>query len=223
MSQTSNLEILIATHNPGKIREIQAMLGSLPVKLRLLREFTDISAVEETGETYGENARLKALSYARQTGLWALADDSGLEVEALGGMPGVFSARFGGELLSDRERSEGLLLALSHHSHSTRAARFVCSTALAGWRAGDKRSDTSEPTLLNVTEGICDGFIVTALRGGNGFGFDPIFAPTGHSQTFAELPREVKGKISHRAKAIANIKVFLKRYLSRLDRSFERA
>lgn len=214
MSQPPKLDILIATRNPGKIREIQQLLRSLPLKLRLLDEFAEVSSVEETGQTYEENASLKALGYAKQTGVCALADDSGLEVEALGGMPGVFSARFGGEHLSDRERTEKLLLALSHHSDSGRAARFVCSMALAGWRPEKQQTESSEPRLLNVTEGICDGFIATRLHGGNGFGFDPAFTPIGYRETFAELPSEVKGKISHRAKALAAMQVFLDRWLS---------
>lgn len=217
MSQTPKLEILIATRNPGKIGEIQEMLRSLPLKLRLLDEFADASSVEEIGRTYEENARLKALGYAKQTGVCAVADDSGLEVAALGGMPGVLSARFGGEQLSDRERTEKLLLALSHHSDSGRAARFVCSMALAGWRPDEKRAERSEPRLLSVTEGICDGFIATDIHGENGFGFDPVFTPIGYHETFAELPSEVKGKISHRAQALAAMRVFLDRWLVQLS------
>lgn len=212
MSQTPRLEILIATRNPGKIREIQEMLRSLPLKLRLLDEFADVSPVEESGQTYAENAGLKAQGYARQTGVWALADDSGLEVEALGGLPGVFSARFGGEHLSDRERTEKLLVELTHHSESERAAKFVCSMALAGWRP-EESAETSEPRLLSVTEGMCDGLIATSAHGGNGFGFDPVFTPIGYRETFAELPNEVKSRISHRAKALAAMRALLERWV----------
>jgi len=214
MTQTPRLEILIATRNPGKIREIQEMLGSLPLKLRLLDEFAGVSAVEETGQTYEENAGLKALGYAKQTGVCALADDSGLEVAALGGLPGVFSARFGGEHLSDGERTEKLLLELSQHSDSGRAARFVCSMAVAGWRLGEQQTKKSELRLLGITAGTCDGFITTGPRGVNGFGYDPVFAPVGYRETFAELPGEVKSKISHRAKALAAVRVFLDSLIS---------
>jgi XTP/dITP diphosphohydrolase len=203
----ARLEILIATRNPGKIREIQEMLGGLQVSLRTLDEFADIESVEEVGLSYQENATLKALGYARQTGICALADDSGLEVKALAGMPGVFSARFGGELISDRERTDKLLAALSNCGPSERAAKFVCVMAFAGWRPGE--SQHSQPKLLNLTEGTCDGLIADCVLGGNGFGFDPVFIPTSYHQTFAVLRSEIKNRISHRAKALAKMRVFL--------------
>ena len=106
MIHSPPLEVLVATGNPGKIREIQESLRGVPVRLRYLREFHDISPVEEVGETYEENAILKAVSYSKQTGVCALADDSGLEVDALGGLPGVLSARYGGDYASDQERTE---------------------------------------------------------------------------------------------------------------------
>ena len=207
MDQTLDLHILIATHNQGKVREIQEMLRGLQVSLRTLDDFANITSVEEVGRTYKENASLKALGYARQTGLFALADDSGLEVEALGGMPGLFSARFGGELISDRERIQKLLVALSDYSSSKRAAKFVCSMALAGW--SPQESQSPGPRLLNITEATCDGFIASRMHGDKGFGFDPVFVPLGSQQTFAELPSEIKSKISHRAKALTQMRVFL--------------
>ena len=129
MPARRNLEILIATRNAGKVREIQETLSSLPIKLRYLEEFANVSTVPEDGLTYEENAVLKALGYSRQTGICALADDSGLEVDALGGMPGVFSARFAGEHASDRKRIEKLLMALAEFEGSKRSARFVCCMA----------------------------------------------------------------------------------------------
>jgi XTP/dITP diphosphohydrolase len=212
MIKTRPSEILIATRNPGKLREIQSMLSSLPVKLHLLDEFAGISTVDEVDRTYSENAILKAVGYARQTGLTALADDSGLEVAALGGMPGVFSARFGGDQLSDRDRTEKLLAALSNHPDQNRSARFVCSMALAGWPP-EEREEKSEPRLINVSEGTCEGFIAAGARGGNGFGFDPVFTATGYSETFGELPEEVKSRISHRALALAAMRSFLEHFL----------
>lgn len=208
------LEILIATHNPGKIREVQEALHSLPVKFRYLREFPEVSAVNEVGRTYEENAVLKALGYAKQTGVCAVADDSGLEVDALGGNPGVFSARFGGEHASDCDRIEKLLTALSRADKRQRTAHFVCSMALAGWQSGRDRLTGADPALLTVTQARCEGAIATTARGLGGFGFDPVFVPAGYQATFAELPAKVKDRISHRAQAGAAISMFLDRWLA---------
>jgi XTP/dITP diphosphohydrolase len=213
----NQLEILVATQNPGKIREIKEMLYGLQVKLRTLDEFGEITSVEEVGLSYGENAKLKALGYARLTGLCALGDDSGLEVEALGGMPGLLSARFGGEGISDRERTDKLLVSLSKCNNLQRAARFVCLMAFAGWEPGESRA--SAPRVLNLTEGKCEGFVAVYAKGNNGFGFDPVFIPMGYHHTFAELPSEVKMGISHRAMALAKMRPFLEDLVVRLDRS----
>lgn len=202
-------EILIATHNPGKIREVQEALHPLPVKLRYLSEFPNVSSVNEVGQTYEENAVLKALGYAGQTGLYALADDSGLEVDSLGGKPGLFSARFGGEHASDRDRIQRLLAALARRGSSERAARFVCCMALAGWQPSQDPGDRGDPRLLTVAEARCEGAVASQPKGANGFGFDPVFVPAGYLATFAELPPEVKARISHRAQALAEIRAFL--------------
>jgi XTP/dITP diphosphohydrolase len=207
-------EILVATRNSGKIREIRGALRSLPVKLRHLDEFPNVSPVEEVGQTYQENAVLKALGYSKQTGLCALADDSGLEVDALGGMPGVFSARFGGEEATDAERIEKLLRTLSEHPASKRTARFVCCVALAGWQGDKQPMAQADPRVLKVTKAICEGNIANAARGTNGFGFDPVFVPENYSMTFAELPHEVKATISHRALALKAMRRFLDRWLA---------
>lgn len=207
------LEILVATRNPGKIREIQEALRFLPIRLRYLDEFPDVSPVDEVGRTYEENAVLKAMSYSRATGVWAVADDSGLEVDALGGSPGVFSARFGGDHASDRERINKLLAALSQHSDKKRTARFVCCMALVGWQLTEVTVNVGNPCLLKVTEGRCEGVIAHASRGTNGFGFDPVFIPAGHDATFAELPDEVKASISHRALALAALRAFFDHHL----------
>ena len=206
MILSSPVEILIATHNKGKIREVHDALDSLPVKLRYLNEFSHVSLVNEVGRTYEENAVLKALGYAMQTGVCALADDSGLEVDALAGGPGVHSARFGGEGLSDHDRIQKLLAELSEQPRTRRGARFVCCMALAGWQLtpGD-----GEPRLLTLIEAKCEGSIAPRARGANGFGFDPLFVPEGYLATFAELPKEVKAQISHRAQALAAIRAFL--------------
>jgi XTP/dITP diphosphohydrolase len=200
------VEILIATHNRGKMREVHDQLHSLPVKLRYLGEFPLVSTVAELGKTYRENAVLKALGYARQTGLCALADDSGLEVDALAGAPGVHSARFGDENFSDHDRNQALLAMLSEQGDTRREASFICCMALAGWQVA---AGAGEPQLLTVTQAKCDGSIALQARGSNGFGFDPLFVPEGYVATFAELPAEVKAKISHRAQALAAVRAFI--------------
>lgn len=210
MIHSRPFEVLIATSNSGKLREIQESLRGVPLRLRYLDEFQDIFPVEEVGETYEENAILKAVGYSRQAGVCALADDSGLEVDALGGTPGVLSARYGGEDASDQERTEKLLIALTQHAPHERSARFVCSVALAGWFPGEDPSDGAEARVLHVTEGKCEGLIIEGPRGSNGFGYDPVFVPTGYDRTFAELPAEIKNAISHRAKALAAMRGFLR-------------
>lgn len=217
MRQNPDFEILVATHNGGKIREIQAALSLLPVRLRLLDDFPNSSSIEEVGQTYQENAALKALGYAKQTGICALADDSGLEVDALDGQLGVFSARFAGPHASDTERNEKLISALSRYGGDDRNARFVCSMALAGWAHGQPPRDSDEPQLLKITEANCEGMIAASPRGEHGFGFDPLFVPKGYDTTFGELPDEVKSRISHRALALAQMREFLRGWL--LERS----
>jgi XTP/dITP diphosphohydrolase len=213
MIRNPPVEILIATGNPGKIREIEQALSGVPVKLRYLAEFSNVSSVEEVGLTYEENATLKALGYAMQTGICALADDSGLEVDSLGGIPGVFSARFGGAQSSDLERTEKLLAALSEYPVDERTARFVCCMVLAGWPADASQALQVKPRVLNLAEANCEGTIRTAPRGTGGFGYDPVFVPAGYDMTFAELPAAVKQKISHRALALAAMREFLDQWL----------
>ena len=202
-------ELLIATGNLGKLREIGESLRGLPLTIRYLKEFPDISLVEEVGQTYKENAILKALSYSKQTEVFALADDSGLEVDALGGAPGVLSARYGGDHASDAERTEKLLMALSRYPAQARTARFACCMALAGWHPGEDPPYDADPYVLHVSEGRCEGIIIEQPRGNNGFGYDPVFVPTGFSRTFAELPAKIKNVISHRAQALAAMRQFL--------------
>lgn len=204
------MEILIATKNKGKIKELKGLLKNSPITLRSLGEFPDIIEVEETGETFAENAILKAKSYALQTGLWALADDSGLEVEALGGKPGVLSARFAGEgeKSSDEKNIIKLLEELAKTKNVGRFARFFCAMAIS-----DENGD-----IKFLAEGICNGKIAVSPSGTNGFGYDPIFVPEGFEQTFGELSDEIKQKISHRARALEKIIAFLnKNPASELD------
>jgi XTP/dITP diphosphohydrolase len=175
--------LVVATGNPGKVKEMQAHLDGLGWELQLKPEALD---VEETGVTFAENACLKASEIARATGEWSIADDSGLEVEALNGAPGVFSARYGKD---DAERIDRLLNELGNELN--RAAQFVCVIAIA-------RPDGS---IALQAEGTCPGEILHAPRGSGGFGYDPIFYVPEQRQTFAEMPAEVKRQISHRAKA----------------------
>jgi XTP/dITP diphosphohydrolase len=200
-----DFELLIGTRNHGKVREIQETLKDLPLKLHVLEEFPGILAPVESGASYEENASIKARSYASQTGLWALAEDSGLEVAALAGAPGLRSARFGGDQASDSERMTLLLSSLSDAGTGTRLARFICAAAIA------------EPSgsVIHTSRGSCDGRIATTPAGVAGFGFDPVFIPEGHDVTFAEMPALVKNQISHRANALAATRRFLSQILGR--------
>ncbi len=196
--------LLIATNNPGKLDELQALLNGLPVALKNLGSLEHIVEVEEAGATFIENARLKASGYALQTGLPAMADDSGLEVEALNGRPGVLSARYGGPGTSFDEKMALLLGEMDETGDPTRNARFVCSIAIAD--AGGN--------ILHTTEGICAGMIAHAPRGTLGFGYDPLFIPDGYDQTFGELSGAIKREISHRARAFDQIMPFLRDFIA---------
>jgi XTP/dITP diphosphohydrolase len=191
-------ELLIATYNSGKLRELRELLGEHRFELRDLHSFPSVQVIKETGSTFAENAKLKATGYAMRTDLMTLADDSGLEVGALDGLPGVWSARYAGDGASDAERVEKLLSELSTSTH--RAAQFVCTIAIAD-RTG---------AILNVSTGVCVGEIAPAPRGENGFGYDPIFIPVGFDKTFAELAADVKNQISHRAQALKKAAEFLR-------------
>jgi XTP/dITP diphosphohydrolase len=198
-------ELLIATHNAGKIRELTALLSNLPLRLRRLSEFPQIEEVEETGETFAANAELKARLYSRQTNLWTLADDSGLEVDALNGAPGVLSARYGGANATDAERNALLLAALNGTDEPQRTARFTCAIALH-----EPKAKTTK-----LFAGTCEGRISRQPRGNNGFGYDPLFIPKGYAQTFGELPDELKQQLSHRARALLAVRAYLNGLFSR--------
>lgn len=193
-------ELLIATYNSGKLRELRELLGEHQFALADLHSFPAVEVVAETGRTFAENAELKATGYAKQTGLMTLADDSGLEVSALDGLPGVTSARYAGDGASDAERVDKLLCELAKITRSDRAARFVSTIVIAD-RTG---------AILHESSGICVGEIADGPRGENGFGYDPIFIPAGFTETFAELPSEVKNQISHRGQALKRAAEFLR-------------
>ena len=193
--------IVVATLNPGKVLELEKLLEEVPIQLLGLGDFDDIEEVEETGTTFVENAELKARSYAQQTNLSTLADDSGLEVAALNNAPGVFSARYSGANATDTKNTGKLLNELADAGVSNRDARFVCTMSI---------SDQSGKILF-TTSGYCNGTIAHQPRGTNGFGYDPVFIPSGFSETFGELSDHIKEKISHRGKAAKKIIRFLRK------------
>lgn len=200
------IKLLVATNNPGKVREYSELLADLHVPLAITFPAQEELSLEvdESGETFEDNARIKALAYAQASGLLTLADDSGLEVDALGGAPGVRSARYGGPEASDADRYRKLLAALAGVPASRRSARFRCVVALA-----------QPDGTVYTAAGTCEGEIGCAPRGDHGFGYDPIFIVAGHGgQTMAELPPELKNRISHRARAIVAARPILARLLA---------
>lgn len=193
-------KFVLATHNPGKIREMSAILGKLGVEVVSPADLGITVDVEETGTTFAENAMLKAKAICAEANMPAIADDSGLSVDALNGGPGVYSARYGGEGLDDRGRY--LLLLNAMQGQTTRAAHFTCSIACA-FPNGD--------TL--TAEGRCDGTIAFAPMGDGGFGYDPVFFVPELRKTFGQLSAEEKSGISHRGKALAAFSEKLADYL----------
>lgn len=191
--------LLLATRNPGKVKEIESILAESGWSFTSLQSFPGVDTPAESGATYADNAILKARFYALETGMCALADDSGLEVEALAGAPGVLSARYAGENASDADRRALLLSELAKLPNAYRRARFISVVAISDARG----------SVLNVSEGICEGTIIFSPRGDGGFGYDPLFVPDGYNQTFAELSEDVKNRISHRARALMNTRDFL--------------
>jgi len=192
-------KIVLATANPGKLRELQAVLAGLDFEIVPQSAF-GVPEAEETGLTFIENALLKARNAAFYTGLPALADDSGLAVDALGGVPGIYSARYAGAGAGDRANIGKLLAELDGVPAERRTARFVCVLALLHHPA--------DPTPL-ICQGSWEGTILTEPRGEGGFGYDPIFFVPGEQRTAAELEPAVKNQISHRGQAL----MLLRRYL----------
>ena len=195
--------LLIATSNRGKLREVRGVLGDLAIRLRALDEFPAIEEPVEDEQTFAANARLKAIYYARHTGCWALADDSGLEVDALDGAPGVHSARFAGTPCDDDANNAKLIAALRDVPVARRTARFRCAITLADGGG-----------VLAEAFGVIEGVIVDTARGDNGFGYDPHFFVAELGKTTAELAPAVKNRVSHRGRALAAIRPELERILS---------
>lgn len=190
--------LLIATANSHKLDEFRAIFSDLPYQLLSLNDVQLSMNVEETGITFQENSELKALAYARASGLLSLADDSGLEIDALGGAPGIYSARFGGENMSYSERFRLIFERLRGLPLEQRTARFRCVITIA------------EPSGYHRSvEGIIEGLITEAPRGENGFGYDPIFLVPELGKTTAEISPEHKNRISHRGQAARHARVLL--------------
>ena len=193
---TPHLCVLLATHNRGKLAELSSLLADLPIEvISLATALPEKPQVIEDGATFEDNAKLKARAAANETMLVTLAEDAGLEVDALGGRPGVRSARFAGEGATDAENNAALLAALDEIDDDQRSARFRSVLVLI-----DPWSDASEPV---VSEGRCEGAVARQARGTGGFGYDPLFVLSGSDRTMAELDEAEKNRVSHRAKAFA--------------------
>ena len=187
--------IVLATDNPGKVTELNALLGNLGFTI-VPQSARQVAAVEETGLSFVENALLKARNAARCTGMPAIADDSGLEVDALAGAPGIHSARYAGPNASDRDNVNKLLRALDATPDSQRNARFVCSLVYLRHHR--------DPTPI-LCQGTWKGSITRTPQGNGGFGYDPVFLVLSEGKTAAQLPPEVKNRLSHRAQALAQL------------------
>jgi len=194
--------LLIATRNQKKKRELQVILSAWNIKLLTLDDIEGMPEVEEDGATFSENALKKAQTIAQLSGCITLADDSGLVVDALGGAPGVFSARFAGVEANDKNNNLKLLNLMQNVPDEDRTARFICVIAVA-----------DPEGHVNTVQGVCEGKIGVTPKGQGGFGYDPLFIPSGFSKSFAELSDMEKNQISHRGKALQETKVLLERLL----------
>lgn len=197
------MQLVLATHNRGKLQELSELLLDLPVEILTLDDFPGLVLPAETGKTFRENALIKAHSVCDETGLAALADDSGLEVDFLAGAPGVHSARFAGESSNDDRNNAKLLHLLAGVPLEQRTARFRCVITLATIAGGQLWA-----------EGSCEGRIVFEPRGEHGFGYDPLFEVIGLERTMAEVPPDVKHQYSHRGQALQRIKPFVAQLVS---------
>lgn len=195
MTTDNRARVVLATRNPGKRKELEALLSDLPLEIFALDEFQNCPEIVEDGRTFQENATKKALAIAKFTGMMAIGEDSGIEVDALGNKPGIYSARFAGPNATDEDNNRLLLHKLRNVPRAKRSARYRCVIVCAA--AGK---------VLFTVEGECAGLIAQAPTGTNGFGYDPIFYIPMMRKTFGELPPEVKNQFSHRARAAALLK-----------------
>ena len=190
--------LVLATRNPGKVREIAAVYAHLPILLRSLADYPQVGELPEEGGSYAENAGAKARTVAAVTGEIALADDSGVEIEALQGAPGIPSARFLGEHATDADRNARVLALLRETPDARRTAWYRAAVAVA-----------LPDGTVRIFEGACEGRIARIPRGTGGFGYDPIFVPAGDSRTMAEVPPDVKNRLSHRGRALRSAEPYL--------------
>jgi XTP/dITP diphosphohydrolase len=199
------MELVIASTNSHKIREFKAMFKNLNFDIRSLLDFPDYVQPPETEKTFEGNASLKALHASEALNRWVIADDSGLVVPALGGAPGVYSARFAGEQATDADNRKKLLQMMQHLLEEDRNAYFECCLAVA-----------SPTGKIKCVHGICEGTLLQQEKGGGGFGYDPLFIKNGYSKTFAELEESIKNRVSHRRKAFDKILPFLESIFSQV-------
>ncbi len=196
-------ELLVATKNQGKLHEIRELLKDFDIKVTSLADYPNCPEIVEDGKTFKANAIKKAALIGKHTGKLTLGEDSGLQVKALGNQPGIYSARFSDPNATDEKNNDKLLMSLKNVPLAKRQARYRCFAALCD---GAK--------LIGVVDGSCGGFIAKDRRGNNGFGYDPLFFIARYNKTFGELAPEIKAKISHRARALAKLKILLAKYLS---------
>lgn len=209
------LDLIIATKNKNKVKEIKSLLRGLAINVLSLEDGSwKIPEIEEDGKTFQENAAKKAVVVARIVGKLCLADDSGLEVDSLGGKPGIYSARFAGSEATDRENNIKLLKLMQKVPLALRSAQFNCCIAIAN-PAGK----------VDTVSAICRGAIVFSERGTAGFGYDPLFVPNNYDKTFAQLGLDIKNKLSHRARALEKAKLVLEKisFLEEGDKKNEAA
>jgi XTP/dITP diphosphohydrolase len=195
------LELIVATRNKGKVREIRKALEGLGLKIYALYDFSNVPEIEEDGKSFIENALKKARFYSKYFGKLTIADDSGLEVDRLKGLPGIYSARYAGEGASNRENNQKLLSELKGVQLSKRGARFKCAIAMV-----------SQDGREAVAEGSCKGRIGFKEVGKNGFGYDPLFILSQYGRTMAQLTLEEKNRISHRGKALKNLRKIITKF-----------
>ena len=191
-------ELVIATNNNGKLREIKELLKNYEINITSLADYPKIPKIEENGQTFSENAVIKAVTVAQVTGKLTMGEDSGLEVKALGNRPGIYSARYSGEGANDKKNNRKLLKDLTGVPLEKRQARYRCCMALA-----------TEDKVVTIVHGSCRGLIGLESRGPNGFGYDPLFIIPAYDKTFGELDPAIKAKISHRSRALKKMKKFI--------------
>jgi XTP/dITP diphosphohydrolase len=195
------IELLVATTNPGKFAEVQAFLSGLPLRILSLRDLQNPPTIVEDGATFEENALKKARVFAEYSSLLTLADDSGLEVDALNGAPGIYSARYCGEEGNDEKNNDKLLWELKNIPDEKRTARFVCALALC--------APKSHGMKQWIVREACEGRIAFERRGSAGFGYDPLFFYPPFGKTFGEIDRETKASVSHRGQALKRLAAIL--------------